>query len=119
MVDHRWQHDYTGPCDLKIKSKLFILSGFWNSTFKCFHPETPATLSLQGCVAQPGAAVELLAGPGAAGSGEHPGGCDTLGIGAGRSHPSRAGSPADFGSLAQALTPSLESKTFSLVFSPF
>lgn len=19
MVDHQWQHDYTGPCDLKIK----------------------------------------------------------------------------------------------------
>jgi len=33
-----------------------------------FPPETSATLSLQDCVAQPGAAAELLAGPGAAGS---------------------------------------------------
>lgn len=41
--------------------KLFILSGFGNSTFKCFHPNKAATPSLQVSVTQPqGAAGGIL-----------------------------------------------------------
>lgn len=60
MVAHGWQRDYTGLCDLKIKSKLFIPSGFWNSTFQCFHPNQSVTLNLQVCITQHLRAAELL-----------------------------------------------------------
>lgn len=118
MLDRRWQRDYAGPCDLKIKSKLFILSGFWNSTFKCFHPNKSVTLNLQVCITQCLIAAELL--------GTGPAHCVTDECPAADAIPWALRPisavllvPGDFGSLAEALTLSLKFKTLCLVFSPF
>lgn len=98
--------DYTGPCDLKIKSELFILSGFWNSVFKCFPPSKSVTLSLQVCVTQ-GLIAAALPGRG-------PAGCGTEGrpvpdaipwvLGLAASIPAGLWVPGDLGSLAEALS---------------
>lgn len=121
MVDHRWQHDYTGPCDLKIKLKLVILSGFWNSTSKYFHPNKSVTLNIKVCITQYLIAAELLGT-----SLVH---CvtDECPVADAIPRALRLAAlisavllvPGDFGSLAEVLTLCLKFKTLCLVFSTY